>query len=166
MEDQSWLVIYIVFIYTVKVLLIIVVRDVGILKMACDQLQVPIANFLKTSSPYWIIYDFNFYWLGSLAAQHGIRSAYYSIFPNVMLGFIGSLEVIRRYENLLAVEENVSDAFRFGATVASSMNDEIIFFSNQSILSKNQQNVDGSFTPESVADSLSLVMVSEEGKVV
>nr|GEX08173.1 UDP-glycosyltransferase 91A1-like [Tanacetum cinerariifolium] len=42
------------------------------LKIACDRLQQPIADFLKASSPDWIICDFHTHWLGPLAAEHGM----------------------------------------------------------------------------------------------
>ncbi|KAK9074929.1 hypothetical protein SSX86_003249 [Deinandra increscens subsp. villosa] len=117
------------------------------LKLACDALRSPISDLLKTCSPNWVISDFVTYWLGQVAAELGVRSAYFSVFPAVVLGFLGSPEVAmsragvegfvkrprwvlfesevrpgrfqvtRGYENFNAVGENVSDAFRLGAAV-------------------------------------------------
>nr|GEU50835.1 UDP-glycosyltransferase 91A1-like [Tanacetum cinerariifolium] len=64
------------------------------LKIACDRLQQPIADFIKASSPDWIICDFHTHWLGPLAAKHGVRMAYFSVFPPVFLGFFGSPDVL------------------------------------------------------------------------
>ncbi|PWA70859.1 UDP-glucuronosyl/UDP-glucosyltransferase [Artemisia annua] len=61
---------------------------------ACDRLQEPIADFLKTSSPDWIICDFHTHWLGPVAAEHGVLMAYFSVYPAVFLGFFGSPEVL------------------------------------------------------------------------
>ncbi|MFS8034553.1 putative soyasaponin III rhamnosyltransferase [Helianthus anomalus] len=126
-------------------------NKVKYLKLACDRLQTPLAHFLETSSPDWIMCDFVTYWLGPIAAERGIRSAYFSVFPALMLCFAGTPEVamhgddsrvtledfvkrpkwvsfqsevrpsmfqlVRGNENFNAVEENVSDAYRLGATV-------------------------------------------------
>ncbi|KAI3699190.1 hypothetical protein L2E82_43297 [Cichorium intybus] len=64
------------------------------LKIACDGLRKPITYFLETSSPDWIICDFVTYWLGPIAAEHGVLTAYFSVFPAVILGFMGSPEVL------------------------------------------------------------------------
>nr|XP_043619407.1 UDP-glycosyltransferase 91A1-like [Erigeron canadensis] len=69
-------------------------NKVKYLKIANDGLQKPIQDFLKTSSPNWIIYDFATYWLGSLASELGIRTAFFSVFPAVMLGFLGPPNVL------------------------------------------------------------------------
>nr|XP_043618243.1 putative UDP-rhamnose:rhamnosyltransferase 1 [Erigeron canadensis] len=68
--------------------------DVKYLKIACDGLQQPVSDFLKTTSPDWIISDFCNYWLGQIAGDYGVRMAYFSVFPAVILGFMGSPEVL------------------------------------------------------------------------
>lgn len=68
-------------------------NKVRYLKIACDGLRKPMADFLKASSPDWIIFDFVTYWLGPMATEHGVLSAYFSVFPALMLGFFGSPEV-------------------------------------------------------------------------
>nr|XP_043618114.1 putative UDP-rhamnose:rhamnosyltransferase 1 [Erigeron canadensis] len=68
--------------------------DVKYLKIACDGLQKPVSDFLKTTSPDWIISDFCTYWLGQIAVKHGVRIGYFSVFPAVTLGFMGSPEVL------------------------------------------------------------------------
>ncbi|CAI9276182.1 unnamed protein product [Lactuca saligna] len=77
------------------------------LKMACDGLKKPITDFLQTSSPDWIICDFVTYWLGPLAAEHGVRTAYFSVFPAVMLGFAGSPEVLMYGDDDQSVEQQL-----------------------------------------------------------
>ncbi|XP_024991221.1 UDP-glycosyltransferase 91A1-like [Cynara cardunculus var. scolymus] len=69
-------------------------EKVKYLKMASDGLRLPVTNFLKTSSPDWIIYDFTTYWLGPIAAEHGVLTAYFSVFPAVVLGYLGSPELL------------------------------------------------------------------------
>ncbi|KAI7751405.1 hypothetical protein M8C21_006337 [Ambrosia artemisiifolia] len=68
-------------------------NKVKYLKIACDGLLEPIAHFLETASPDWIICDFATYWVGPIAAQHRVRSAFFSVFPAFMLCFGGSPEV-------------------------------------------------------------------------
>ncbi|KAI3736468.1 hypothetical protein L6452_16010 [Arctium lappa] len=69
-------------------------HKVKYLKIAGDGFRQPIIDFLKTSSPDWIIYDFATYWVGPIAAEHGVMSAYFSVFPAVVLGYFGSAEVL------------------------------------------------------------------------
>ncbi|KAF7829284.1 UDP-glycosyltransferase 91A1-like [Senna tora] len=64
------------------------------LKSACDALQQPITRFLQSSKPDWIFYDFVPYWLGSIASQLGIKSAYFSIFTASLLGYLGPSPVL------------------------------------------------------------------------
>ncbi|KAI3813837.1 hypothetical protein L1987_18572 [Smallanthus sonchifolius] len=126
-------------------------NKVRFLKIAYDGLQTPVANFLKRSSPDWVMCDFLTYWLGPIAAEHGVRMAHFSVVPALMLSFFGSPDVAmygddsrtrledftkrpkwvpfesevrpsifqltRNHEHLNAVEENVSDAYRLGATI-------------------------------------------------
>ncbi|KAI3824340.1 hypothetical protein L1987_05798 [Smallanthus sonchifolius] len=65
---------------------------VNYLKIASDGFKEPITDFIKTSSPNWIIYDFVTYWLGPIAAKHGVGTAYFSVFPALVIGFMGSPE--------------------------------------------------------------------------
>ncbi|PWA94005.1 UDP-glucuronosyl/UDP-glucosyltransferase [Artemisia annua] len=69
-------------------------NKVKYLKIACDGFQESVMDFLKTSSPDWIIFDFVTYWLGPLAAEHGVRTAFFSVFPAVFLGHTGSPEAL------------------------------------------------------------------------
>ncbi|XVF15308.1 hypothetical protein REPUB_Repub09cG0140200 [Reevesia pubescens] len=56
-------------------------RDkVPYLKIAFDGLQDPLAKFLETSSPDWIIFDFAAYWLPPLAHNLRIPTVYFNIF--------------------------------------------------------------------------------------
>ncbi|KAI3717141.1 hypothetical protein L1987_68536 [Smallanthus sonchifolius] len=127
-------------------------NKVKYLKIASDGFKEPVTDFIKTSSPNWIIYDFATYWLGPIAAQHGVGTAYFSVFPAHVLGFMGSPEpmmygddrtsveeflerpkwvsfesevrpsffqLVQISENLSPDGDNVSDTYRFGATVHS-----------------------------------------------
>ncbi|KAE9450068.1 hypothetical protein C3L33_18040, partial [Rhododendron williamsianum] len=64
------------------------------LKMAYDQLELPIAQLLRDASPDWVIYDFASYWLGPIAARLSISSAYFSIFIAATSCFMGSAQVL------------------------------------------------------------------------
>ncbi|XVF15309.1 hypothetical protein REPUB_Repub09cG0140300 [Reevesia pubescens] len=50
------------------------------LKIAFDGLQDPLAKFLETSSPDWILFDFAPYWLPPLAHNLRIPTVFFSIF--------------------------------------------------------------------------------------
>ncbi|KAM0055079.1 putative soyasaponin III rhamnosyltransferase [Helianthus debilis subsp. tardiflorus] len=67
-------------------------NKVPYLKIACDCLRKPMVDFLNNTSLDWIICDFATYWLGPIAAEHGVRTAYFSIYPALFLGFFGSPE--------------------------------------------------------------------------
>lgn len=83
-------------------------NKVKYLKIANDGFRKPITDFLKTSSPDWIIYDFITYWLGPIAAEHGVRTAYFSVFPAVVLGFVGPPEVLMYGGDGQAIAEELS----------------------------------------------------------
>ncbi|KAF8017594.1 hypothetical protein BT93_H2701 [Corymbia citriodora subsp. variegata] len=59
------------------------------LKKAFDMLQEPIAQFLESSDPDWIMYDFASYWAGSIASRLGIRSVFFTILIGAGSGFLG-----------------------------------------------------------------------------
>ncbi|CAI9111427.1 OLC1v1011648C1 [Oldenlandia corymbosa var. corymbosa] len=65
------------------------------LKLAYDALQQPLTQFLRQTSPDWIFFDFASYWLPSVASELGIPSAYFSIFTASVLGFSGSVQVLK-----------------------------------------------------------------------
>ncbi|KAF2302558.1 hypothetical protein GH714_037729 [Hevea brasiliensis] len=60
------------------------------LKIAFDGFQGPLLQFLQTSTPDWIIYDFAPYWLPPILANLGISGAYFSIFGAWTISFFGS----------------------------------------------------------------------------
>lgn len=60
-----------------------------LLKSAVDGLQAPLKRLLQTESPDWIIQDFLTYWLPPIAADLGISSAFFSIYPAWFLVFAG-----------------------------------------------------------------------------
>ncbi|KAI6694963.1 hypothetical protein NL676_022673 [Syzygium grande] len=59
------------------------------LKKAYDMLQEPVARFLESSDPDWIMYDFVPYWAGEIASRLGIRSVSFAIYNAASLGFGG-----------------------------------------------------------------------------
>ncbi|XP_037492138.1 putative UDP-rhamnose:rhamnosyltransferase 1 [Jatropha curcas] len=65
-------------------------HKVPYLKKAYDNLQCPLLQFLETSTPDWIIYDFSPFWLPRITADLGISSAFFSIFGGWTLTFFGS----------------------------------------------------------------------------
>ncbi|KAI7735894.1 hypothetical protein M8C21_018961, partial [Ambrosia artemisiifolia] len=122
------------------------------LKIACDGLKKPMVDFLNNNNTSldWIICDFATYWLGPIAVMHGVRTAYFSVFPALVLGFMGTpdamcggdkrtsvedfvkrpnwvsfesevrpsaFHVTRIMQSLTADDENVSDTYRLGTTI-------------------------------------------------
>ncbi|KAI7735891.1 hypothetical protein M8C21_018958, partial [Ambrosia artemisiifolia] len=67
-------------------------NKVPYLKIACDGLKIPMLDFLNNNNTSldWIICDFATYWLGQIAADHGVRTAYFSVYPALFLGFFGT----------------------------------------------------------------------------
>ncbi|GLT60587.1 hypothetical protein SLA2020_333470 [Shorea laevis] len=59
------------------------------LKHAFDQLRPALVDFLESSTPDWIIYDYASHWLPEVAAELGISRAYFSLFTAAFLAFIG-----------------------------------------------------------------------------
>ncbi|MFS8016488.1 putative soyasaponin III rhamnosyltransferase [Helianthus anomalus] len=82
-------------------------NKVKYLKMACDGLRKPMVDFFNNTSPDWIICDFATYWLGPIAAEHGVRTAYFSVFPALVLGFMGSPEVMCGGDERTSVDDFV-----------------------------------------------------------
>ncbi|VFQ99660.1 unnamed protein product [Cuscuta campestris] len=63
------------------------------LKLASDRLRDPVARFLENSSPDWVLFDFVYYWIPSVASQLGIPTAFFSIFTaSALTFFVGRLE--------------------------------------------------------------------------
>ncbi|GMH15279.1 hypothetical protein Nepgr_017120 [Nepenthes gracilis] len=60
---------------------------VQFLKKAYDGLSGPLAEFLESSSPDWIVCDFSSHWLPPIAAKLGIPQAFFSIYPSRTLSF-------------------------------------------------------------------------------
>lgn len=59
------------------------------LKAAFDLLQIPLTEFLRRSSPDWIIYDYTSHWLPPIVAELGISKAFFSLFNAASLCFMG-----------------------------------------------------------------------------
>ncbi|CAK8541876.1 unnamed protein product [Lathyrus sativus] len=105
------------------------------LKKAFDGLQQPLTQFLETSTPDCIIYDFAPYWLPPITSKLGILSIYFSIFNAFAMcsgvGFIVRAQEADDKDNIPTSayfepnESGVSDMFRvketlFGADVIAA----------------------------------------------
>jgi UDP:flavonoid glycosyltransferase YjiC (YdhE family) len=64
--------------------------DVAHLKIAYDSLHQPITQFLTSSKPDWVLFDFAPYWLPEIAQNLGIPTAFYSIVLAAALAFLGT----------------------------------------------------------------------------
>ncbi|KAF3439191.1 hypothetical protein FNV43_RR17466 [Rhamnella rubrinervis] len=63
-------------------------EKVPLLKNAYDSLQDSIANFLQSSNPDWVVFDFSAYWLPDIARNLGIPSVFFSIYLAACLDFV------------------------------------------------------------------------------
>ncbi|KAL5559953.1 hypothetical protein UlMin_036164 [Ulmus minor] len=69
-------------------------RTQSLLKKAFDLLEEPLFEFLESSTPDWIIYDYPSHWLHPRAATLGISRAFFSLFTAASLCFIGPPELL------------------------------------------------------------------------
>ncbi|KAM7523831.1 hypothetical protein LguiA_013733 [Lonicera macranthoides] len=85
-------------------------KKVKYLKIAYDCLKEPVTLFLKSSSPDWVIFDFVSYWLGPIAKELEIRSAFFSIFTASILAYVGppALNVAGEDDRVLPEEFTVA----------------------------------------------------------
>ncbi|GKV11969.1 hypothetical protein SLEP1_g23178 [Rubroshorea leprosula] len=65
------------------------VHKVPYLKKAYDNLETPLADFLKTSLVDWIIHDFAPHWLPRIATPMGINLAFFSVYSASFVAFLG-----------------------------------------------------------------------------
>ncbi|PON40933.1 UDP-glucuronosyl/UDP-glucosyltransferase [Parasponia andersonii] len=65
-------------------------EKVPTLKKAHDGLQDSLSNFLRSSKPDWLLFDFMSYWVTDIARDLGIPNAYFSIFNAACLGYVGA----------------------------------------------------------------------------
>ncbi|CAL5192265.1 unnamed protein product [Lathyrus oleraceus] len=86
------------------------------LKKAFDGLQQPLTQFLETSTPDCIIYDFAPYWLPPITSKLGVLSIHFSIFSASPMTYIAGKSSDK--DNLISHvhyeqnESGVSDVFR------------------------------------------------------
>lgn len=69
-------------------------EDIHFLKKAFDGLEGELTQFLESSTPDWIIYDFAPYWLPPIAAHLGISSAFFFVMNAWFLDFFGPVSVL------------------------------------------------------------------------
>lgn len=69
-------------------------EDIHFLKKAFDGLKGELTQFLESSTPDWIIYDFAPYWLPPIAAHLGISSAFFFVINAWFLDFFGPVSVL------------------------------------------------------------------------
>ncbi|KAF3439188.1 hypothetical protein FNV43_RR17463 [Rhamnella rubrinervis] len=69
------------------------------LKKAYDMLNEPVTQFLQTSDPDWVIYDFAAYWLGPIAARMRIKTAFFGIFSAACLSFLAPTPPLKGDDN-------------------------------------------------------------------
>ncbi|KDP29784.1 hypothetical protein JCGZ_18719 [Jatropha curcas] len=152
-------------------------HKVPYLKKAYDNLQCPLLQFLETSTPDWIIYDFAPFWLPRITADLGISSAFFSIYGGWTLTFFGSSSAMINGDDLRTQPEDftvppnsIIEALYFGRALIMlpiALDQGLIarVFEEKKVgveITRDEQ--DGSFTRDSVAESLRLVMVDKEGK--
>ncbi|XP_050373745.1 UDP-glycosyltransferase 91A1-like [Argentina anserina] len=63
--------------------------QVCFLKNAFDSLREPITQFLKSSKPDWLLFDFAPYWVPDIARTFGIRTAFFTIVMALVVTFLG-----------------------------------------------------------------------------
>nr|AFJ53033.1 UDP-glycosyltransferase 1 [Linum usitatissimum] len=65
------------------------IEDVHYLKKAYDLLKPQLADFLRSSNPDWIVFDYVPFWLPPLARELNIPTVYFSIFLASVMAFVG-----------------------------------------------------------------------------
>ncbi|XP_038903431.1 UDP-glycosyltransferase 91A1-like [Benincasa hispida] len=68
---------------------------VKFLKLSYDQLHIPMAEFLNSSAPHWILHDFASYWLPPIAFQLGVKIGYLSTLNPEFHGFMGPVSAMK-----------------------------------------------------------------------
>ncbi|KAB5556216.1 hypothetical protein DKX38_007125 [Salix brachista] len=63
-------------------------KDIGLLEKAYDLLQEPLSQFLQSSHPNWILFDFSPYWLPTITGKLNIPTCFFSIFIAASLCYI------------------------------------------------------------------------------
>ncbi|KAH0910625.1 hypothetical protein HID58_033946 [Brassica napus] len=87
------------------------------LKSAFDLLQLPVTEFLRRSSPDWIVYDYTSHWLPPVATELGIKKAFFSLFNASALCFMGPPSYVEKTEEDVT---GISDSVRFGYSIGES----------------------------------------------
>ncbi|CAN0878475.1 UDP-glycosyltransferase 91A1 [Linum grandiflorum] len=79
------------------------IEDVSYLKKAYDLLNPQLADFLRSSNPDWIVFDYVPFWVPPLARELNIGTVYFSIFLASVMAFVappaGEAEYRRKTED-------------------------------------------------------------------
>ena len=65
-------------------------EKVFLLKKAQEGLQDPLADFLRSSKPDWLLFDFTAYWVPDMAQNMGIKTGFFCIFTAACLTYFGA----------------------------------------------------------------------------
>nr|QEA68982.1 UGT91V1 [Panax ginseng] len=99
-------------------------NKVKYLKIAYDQLQQPLTQFLVSNSPNWILFDIIAYWVCPIASKLNVRSSFFSIFSASIMGYFGPPSVLMHNDEDRRKPEDYSIKpkwVRFETTVAVSL---------------------------------------------
>ncbi|OAY23173.2 UDP-glycosyltransferase 91C1 [Manihot esculenta] len=70
-----------------------------LLKKAFDLLQHQLTDFMQSTRPDWVIYDYASHWLPSIASDLGISAAFFSLFTAATLSFVGPPSMLMNGED-------------------------------------------------------------------
>ncbi|CDP01580.1 unnamed protein product [Coffea canephora] len=93
-------------------------EDIHFLKKAFDGLEDELTQFLESSTPDWIIYDFAPYWLPPIAARLRISRAHFFVINAWFLDFFGPTSWKRTLETSNKPGGSVTDAYRLGSAIS------------------------------------------------
>ncbi|MED6176489.1 hypothetical protein PIB30_088654 [Stylosanthes scabra] len=97
------------------------------LKLAWDQMQNPVKEFVSTLQPNWIICDFHPHWIVEIAKELHVKLMYYSVYSASTMVFFGPPGPLRAEtspEVLISPREWVT----FPSSVAYQRNEAIAFY--------------------------------------
>ncbi|GLT98712.1 hypothetical protein SLE2022_162030 [Rubroshorea leprosula] len=143
-------------------------HKVPYLKKAYDNLETPLADFLKTSRVDWIIHDFAPHWLPRIAAPMRIKLAYFNIFSASTAAFVGPPDKLiaghrQRPEDFTVIPEwidypsNIAFKLHEIVNLEQGMDQDVKDFIRQSFVIQGCQVVTLRSCPEFEPDPLRLL---------